>query len=665
MLKSGDCILILFMVMISGLVYLPFVAGFGYFNDDWYLMYAAGAKGASVFREIYSVDRPMRALVMTPAYVMFANNQLLYNLSAWGFRTLSAVFFFLFLDHFWPRRQQIVWATALLYLIYPGFLSQFNGIDYQSQMVSLAVGMFSLLSIAYAYGSKSMISRLGWLLVLTVSTGFYLGLVEYFIGFEVLKLVCVTLLVFRNNESWLVRARRIVLWSVYSLVALLPFLVWRLFFFQSERGATDINMQFDNVLSDPAAFLANWFSNLLSDMTDVLLYAWINPLKRVGFRLTDQEWIVGSVIAGVVLLLVWVAFRLTKIPKDNQIDGGLNWRREAVWMGGVMLMFGLLPVILVGRYVDFRSFSRYALAPSVGVVLLLQGCLNIFPVYIRNIVIALLIASSSLTHYAYGLVRVHETEATRNFWWQVSWRIPQMGQGTTLLVHYPAVTMEEDYFVWGPANLIYYPESMHADYPQPGIYSVVMNEETVEKIFARERQEYSERRSIRTYPNYRNVLIITQPSTLSCVQVIDGLQPEFSPYEDGRYIKVGAFSEVEHIDLEALFRQPPEIPFGLEPEHDWCFYYEKAAYARQRGDWNAVLQSGEQAFGMGMFPKDQIEWMPFLQGYAVSGNSARLSELDRELTDPSVREQACRILGNMSDLSAETHGQTQKLFCSN
>jgi hypothetical protein len=239
-----------------------------------------------------------------------------------------------------------------------------------------------------------------------------------------------------------------------------------------------------------------------------------------------------------------------------------------------------------------------------------------------------------------------------------------MGRGTTLLVHYPGVTMEEDYFIWGPANLIYHPESTHPDFPQPGIYSVVMNEETIAKMLARDGQEYSERRGIITYPNYRNVLIITQPSAVSCVQVIDGLQPEYSPYEDERFVRVGAFSEVEHIDLEAQFHPPPEIPFGSEPDHGWCYFYEKAAYARQRGEWNKVLQLGEQAFGMGMFPVDQIEWMPFLQGYAVSGNSVRLSEVAHELTDPSVRKQACRLLGEMPDLSAETRGQIQTLFCS-
>ena len=39
-----------------------------------------------------------------------------------------------------------------------------------------------------------------------------------------------------------------------------------------------------------------------------------------------------------------------------------------------------------------------------------------------------------------------------------------------------------------------------------------------------------------------------------------------------------------------------------EPEHGWCFYYQKAAFTRQLEDWDGVLQLGEEAFGMGLYP---------------------------------------------------------------
>ena len=37
------------MLVVSGIIYLPFIAQFGYYNDDWYSMYAARVAGTNAF----------------------------------------------------------------------------------------------------------------------------------------------------------------------------------------------------------------------------------------------------------------------------------------------------------------------------------------------------------------------------------------------------------------------------------------------------------------------------------------------------------------------------------------------------------------------------------------------------------------------------------------
>ena len=252
-----------------------------------------------------------------------------------------------------------------------------------------------------------------------------------------------------------------------------------------------------------------------------------------------------------------------------------------------------------------------------------------------------------------------------DFWQQVAWRIPQMETNTTLVAHYPLVSIEEDYYVWGPANLIYYPEKVNTlDYVQPGIYAAVPNDDTVTKVLMRARQEYDKRRTIRTYANYRNILILTQPTTKSCVQVIDGAQPELSSHETANMIAMASHSETEHIRLDAAFHTPPQAVFGAEPAHGWCYFYEKAALARQRGDWQTAASLGDQATGQKLAPFDLIEWMPFLQAYAALGNTHSLAGIGPQLAaDPFAQAQACTILGKMSGLSADVQEQVQSLFC--
>jgi hypothetical protein len=650
------------LALITALIYLPFLFRIGYFNDDWYLMYAAGAKGAGVFREIFSIDRPMRALVMSPAYLVFGNNPILYNLSACMFRTAGAIFLFRFLSSLWHGEKRVAWLAALLCLVYPGFLSQLNGIDYQPQMVSLAVMSLTLNLTLLAWRAQKIARRLGLFLVLTVLTTFYLGLVEYFVGLEALKLALLILLVFRAESGWLARLKRSAAWLACSLLTALPFLTWRLFFFESERGATDVNMQLGGVLAGPFAALLSWSSALLKDAIDVLFLAWIEPLRRTTSDMSAAQWLTGFIFAALILCLAWVG---TRRLSAAAMQGGVDWRMEALWLGGVMLIFGLLPVIIVGREVNFESFSRYALAPSIGAVLIWLAALAFIPSRrLQYAITVLLILSATFTHYGSGLLRARDTEAIRNFWWQVSWRIPQMENGTTLVANYPAL-VEEDYFIWGPANLIYHPQSTHSDYVQPSIYAALLNEETIASVRTREPQDFSNRRGIRTYKNYRNILILSQPTAASCVQVIDGSQMELSSAEDVRVKEIAPYSETTHILTTEAFQIPPTIPFGTEPAHDWCYFYEKASFARQVGNWGETARLGDEALALGFSAGDPIEWLPILESYARLSRAAQIDELAPLVNaDPRVTLQACQMLTELP-LAEVNMAQVKQLFCIN
>lgn len=662
-LRSETFVELAILVLVSGLFYLIFVPQFGYFNDDWYLMYAAGARGAAVFKDIFIVDRPMRALVMTPAYMLFGANPLYYNIGAYIFRVLSAIGFLWLLRMLWPRQRAAGLAMALLFLVYPGFLSQFNGIDYQSQMVSLAAGMFSVALTIRALQTTKIKVRLVLFSLSAILTLLYLGLVEYFIGLEFLRAACIFIFITRTERSWLPRIKGILVQWLPALIPVLLFLIWRLFFFESERGATDVDLQLGGLRSEPLTFLFNYLSVLLNDFMDVLIHAWWMPLRRLSVDFTVRQWMPGFGIALLALLLLWTASRVTQKPADVESGQQVNWKREAIWLGLGLIVFGLLPVILVGRTVDFKSYTRYSLISSAGVALLLTACLGyISNIRLRNILFSLLIISAAFTHFANGLVKARETQAVRNFWWQVSWRVPQLEQGTTLITRY-SVVAEEDYFTWGPANLIYSPESMQEDYVQATIYAALLNEGTVSKVLAREPQEYSNRRSIVTYPNYRNILILTQPTSASCVQVMDRNQIELSSNEDERVVAIAPYSEAEHILLNESFHTPPAIPFGDEPTHGWCYFYQKASYARQMGDWTEVVRLGEKARELGLSANHPIEWMPFLQAYAYFDNTARIEEIASFLTsDLVVAQQACQTLTAMP-LSPSTLELTGKILC--
>jgi len=649
------------LVFISAFVYLPLVWQIGYMNDDWYLMYSAKAYDPSVFMDIFSVDRPARALVMIPAYYLFGDNPLYYNLSAYIFRVVSALAFLWLLRMLFPGHNKATLLSSLLFLIYPGFLSQTNGLDYQSHILALAAAHLSIALTVLAIQADRRAPKVMWHILSVLFGLLYLSQMEWYIGFEIFRWGVVLLLSWRRDGSFVQKVWRTVRWAYPFLLVPIIFLTWRIFFFQAERTATDVNVQFENVKLYPLQTLYHWMIQVLQDLFDVLFAAWVVPLSQLAGYV--QRW--GIVLAVVLAGLLFYIFSSQK----NDDDLGISTKRftyEALTLGIFMAIGGLLPIAMVNRGVSFPSYSRYSLVSSAGVVILLSTVLMLLRQrIIRNGLIALLIFISILTHHANAVKAAQQTALTRSFWWQVSWRVPQFEMNTTLVANYPGVVLEEDYFIWGPANLIYYPEKQNEKNIQPALFAAILNKANVDKILARERQEYDKRKNIITYTNYRNILVMTQPSINSCAHIIDGAQPEYSDNEWDFVRETGPYSEIEHVLIDETPHTPPTVVFGPEPFHGWCYYYQKADLARQRGEWGEVQSIGDQAFGLGFEPKDAIEWIPFLQAYAINENTIRLAELAPVITaDVYVSEQACRIFKAMPGLSGAVLKTIDSEYCS-
>jgi hypothetical protein len=651
----------LILVVVAALAYLPFLNQIGYTHDDWYLMASAQAEGPSAFREIYSVDRPLRAYVLAPLYTLFGHNVFFYNLSAWFFRVLSALGFLWLLRRLWPGHSQWTLWMALLYVLYPGFLSQLNGIDYQSQIISLATATFSLALTVYAFFEKRLLYRIA-AVTLAIFTGIlYLGLVEYEVGFEFVRLLLLFILAGRVADTYREHIfKTFKLWLPYSLI-MLGFGIWRLFFFHSERGATDVDLQFSQFRLYPLQTLYHWALQVMQDSFDVTLAAWVTPLSQLAGYI--QPWgIALAILATGLILFVLYKFREGEAQSE---PGQFDLKREALLLGLGTIIGGLIPIAMVNREVWFPSFSRYSLVSSVGVAILIPAILmQIKSRVLQSIIAAALCLVAILTHHANAVKHAQETAFTRNFWWQVAWRVPQFEKNTTLVANITGVATEEDYFVWGPASLIYYPEKQNPEGIQPGLFAAILNQDTVTKVLARERQEYDNRKNIITYKNYRNFVLLNQPSLKACVHILNGLSPDYSHDELDSIRAIGSFSEIEHVLVDETPHTPPEVVFGPEPSHGWCYYYQKADLARQKEDWESVIQTGDQAFDLGLTPIDPIEWMPFLQAYAQTGNADRLREFAPKISaDPSIARQACQILGNISGLSAEVTEVITSLYC--
>lgn len=651
-----------FFFAIAALLYLPLARHAGYFDDDWFSMYAAKVAGPQIFHEFYIQEsRPGRELVVAPLYWLFRGIPFYYALSAYFLRTMGALSMLWLLRLVWPHNRKETFLTALFFLVYPGFLSQPTPVDFQSYLIGIWMAYLSLALTIKGLLATTRTQRILSAAGAILSGWFYLSQIEYYIGFEVVRLLLIVMIFWRANEKWQQKLRDASkFWLPYAAIPAV-FLTWRLFFFEVTRKATDVGLQLGRLTENPVQTSLIWAFSFIKDVANILLLAWSVPLAQLAFNLDLVHSLTALGLTLAVLILFFIFFPLLNRDHAEERITTYNFGTEALWLGAAWVVVGLLPVVLANRHFTFLEYSRYGLVSAGGAVIFLMAVLGrLSGQNLQRVAIALLLVSATITHYANTVRFATQMDNIRAFWWQVSWRAPQFERGTTIVAHYPLAGIRESSFVWGPANQIYYPYRLKPDTIVPGIAAILLDEDSVMEILNEERQYMESYYTVEAFPNPRHIIVLTQPTAASCVQVIDGAAPEYSRYEDPLFVRVGPHSQSAKILTEEPFPDVPETLFGPEPEHGWCYFYEKAALARQRGDWEEVLRLADEAWNKNLRPVDLIEWMPFLQAYALNDRTEELTALVGAIqSDEYVARQACQKL-----TALQTSATTQELIAS-
>jgi hypothetical protein len=612
-------------------------------------MYDMQVKDSSFFHEIFVIDRPGRAYAMIPLFSLFGFNALPYHITAFLFRFLGGICLFWTIQMLWEKRNFFALSVGLLFTIYPGFLSQPNAIDYQSHILGL---FLALLSVALTVKSVLITESTKRILFILASilTGLgYLSQMEYFIGIEVFRFTCIFILIWRTqSENLRAKLFDFVKTSLPFLFIAGGFLAWRLFFFESERQATDISLQVSQAFSNPIIILW-WLNYLIQDFFTVTLVAWNLPMYQLAFpmRLKDMMFAIAFASLAIAILLFSIRWMKENVS-ETESNSTSNMRRETLWISLLSIAGGLIPVILVNRHVTLPDYSRYSLIASVGAVMLLALLIeSISKANIQITMLGLFVAIAVITHYGNTIRYVNETKATRNFWWQVSWRVPMIKEDVTLIASYPYGALSEDYFIWGPANFIYYPEPQTSNPVEIKLPAAVLTPDVVNKITNNGGLETPLRRGNYLERDFGNVLVMIQSSENGCVRFVNGAAPELDAYDEDRLVLIAPHSRLENVIIEGESPSVPNYVFGEEPERGWCYYYQKADLARQRGEWEQIPILLKEALDQGYYPEDGLEWMPFLQAYAVEGNIEKMrSTLKLIATDRFLNLQTCGLMLN-------------------
>lgn len=659
---------ILLLLFISVLVYLPYIGKLTYYKDDWYYIYDGMIGGAKVFHEMFRIDRPARGFFFEWYFSLFGANPLPWHVGTFVWRSLSTLGAFWIFNILWPKARKFSFLAALLFAIYPGYYWWISAIEYQPMIASLALQVISLALTLKAVQSSKRVEKTIFLTLSIVTGWLYIALVDYAIGMEVLRFLSVYLLVNRDAGIgfWKRLSNTVKTWA-WTLLVPLGFLFWRTFFFTNERKATDIGGQLAVLLSNPIATLMDWFFQIYNSLLNLGILAWVNQFPGYVQMMRLRDTALGLLLAAfVVFLVIYAEDRIKEPAKENNREGNQVWK-EALLLGGLGMLFGILPVVMANRYVNISGFSHYGLPTSLAAAVFMVAFIDLLSLSkVRAAVLYAVVAFSVLSHFGIASNTVAEETALQKFWWQVTWRVPTLREGTTLVINYPLYGMGDGgYGLMEAANVIYFPQptgKIPVRYPLSGL---TLNSETLPDILDGSLFRETQYRSHAVDFDYGNLLVMSQPTLNSCVHVLNAEQPLISSYDPVDVTLVAPSSKIENVLVNASPVAPPEYIFGREPVHGWCFYFEKADLSAQLGNWAEVARLGAEAIQHDLSPEDRSEWMVFLKAYAITGQADPLKLTSkRVIGDKSLRAQSCKMLGEIEmPLSPEVQRIIAENYC--
>lgn len=659
--------------------FLPNVTRFPYHRDDWYYILDALNAGPHVFRIMFWIDRPARGILFQNLFQILGPNPIAYNVGSVVLRLLSAVAALWLFKLLWPKRARFALWGALLYLVYPGYLRMGAGIESIPHLLSAFLQVVSIALTVLAVVNRKWIWRIGfWGASILTGWGSLL-LVEYALGMEFFRLLTVLLVVSRKDRGSLARESWIETLKAWIPFAVIPigFLAWRLVLFDSVRPETDVGLQLSYFFEAPIVKGQWWLISFLEGIMNAGFLAWGVPLYRTfvdqGLEAIRTGLLLAAATIGAILIGREAMGRLGDGPAESAEDKSgrhSGWAIRMVAFGAAGLAAGILPVIIANRRITFEAYSHYALPSSLAVATTVSGLLALISTKrIRALLLVSLVALGTLTQYTVTTIASTEARTIRDFWWQVVWRAPDIRPKTTLLVDYGSFSYIEDTStVWGPANLIYSPRGSGEIPVEYEISALPVLPDRIRKILAGAETERYFYRTHTMFDRFGNVLVMSKPNERACVHVFDGRWPRVSTEDRIDLAVVASHSQVENIATDGRRAEPPRLVFGPEPGHGWCYLYQKAELALQSEDWEEVLRLAEEASERGLAPHDPVEWMPFLQAYAYSGEEESLEMTAREITaDPFLRAQACGAFRSMRELDLQLSDQTERLvaelFC--
>lgn len=635
-----NLILALGLLTLCGLSYGLLAPKMGFFLDDWYIVSTYRIFGVSGFTEYFRGDRPLLSFIYLIFMPIFKDSLLAWQILAIFTKCLSALTFWILLEMLLPGKRLFTYATALLFGIYPGFKFHYFVIMYSQTYFLMALYFLSYIFMLLSYRQAKRF----WVFSILAMMCQFLGIapMEYFYGLEFIRPILIFLVLTQQEQNFRKRAlSTLKIWLPYSIV-FLGFTAYRVF--SSQQFSYKFNFLSD-LVSHPPETLLNLAYTLIRGILDSCVQVWTSFMGLLDSSEGMRALVLRGGLVSVAFLLALLLFSLIRKEKISQ-----DTRTSAVliWFGLACVLAAMVPFIIAGFNVnlDFPN-NRFLLALSIGASLFIVSLIDqLFRTQTQKMVIlALLIGFSVGTNYLTAREFKESWEKQKDFFTQLTWRMPQIIPGTNLVTTtLPFAQYFSGTSLTAPLNLIYAPENHSNPIPYQIVLAATAQRTQLPDLTPNQIIT-SRLRGFIFKGNTSDMVVLYVPEK-GCLQVLT-TSAEVSIFSKDRYYdlwkEIIPLSNPSRIITTVPQVTLPKQYFGTTNTETWCYFYEKAELSNQNGVWDTATDLFFEAQSLGLKPSVDNELIPFIRAFLEKGDYEKALSL-AEMTispDPDSRVLFC------------------------
>jgi hypothetical protein len=439
---------------------------------------------------------------------------------------------------------------------------------------------------------------------------------EYFWGLELIRPVLIWMILSEAKRTRRVKIFQTLKHWLPYLAVLAGVVIWRMFFLTLLEDDPNELILLTTLGNQPVSGLMQLVQTIVNDLVTMVILRWSETVNLEWLNFQDRFSLFAwgmAVIAGIGVVVFFKGVR-----EENPHDG----QREVIILGSLTLLAGGLSVWLPGRSVTVGLYAdRFAMPALLGVVMLTVGIIGLVvrPRW-QTVLVAILIGLSVSTHLRVQNDYRWDWVNQQRAFWQLSWRAPTLAEHTAVFSDGTLFRYTGGYPTAMALNVLYPQEQARTkvlDYwfleLDRGYYRYLSEMIAADFPIQEDFRQYAFSSTSR-----QSLVVYYAPEDGNCLWVIRETD-QFNPDLPQLIKDAIPLSNLKQIVPETSGLPDAEV-FGKEPAHTWCYFYEKAELARQQEDWATIVALVEESAAQGFSPNNRLEWLPFVEAFAQTGD---------------------------------------------